>query len=244
MNPLNQLPRREFLAQSSAAVLAGGVLSSVTSQARANQNQSAGFTLPKLPYAYDALEPIIDKQTMTIHHTKHHQGYVDKLNAALESEPDLAAMSIEQLLAKLDSLPENVRTAVRNNGGGHANHSLFWKCMTPKGSDGTTVRDSKLSQAIESGFGSFDKLKEQFSAAGGSQFGSGWAWLVAGDGKLEIMSTPNQDSPLSMGKTPLLGLDVWEHAYYLKYQNRRADYISAWWDVVNWQQVSKNFAAV
>ncbi len=238
----NKLPRREFITHSSAALLAGGVLANLSSEARAQvqEDHSHDFTLPKLPYAYDALEPVIDEKTMTIHHTKHHQGYVDKLNAALVDQHDLTHMSVEDLVSHLDKVPESIRTTVRNNGGGHANHSLFWKCMKPVG--GEMAMGTKLSTAIESTFGSFAKLKEQFSTAGATQFGSGWAWLVASDGKLEVVATANQDSPLSMGKRPILGLDVWEHAYYLEYQNRRADYIDAWWKVVNWEQVAKNLA--
>ncbi len=239
-----KLPRRDFITHSSAALLAGGVLSNLSSRTVAQESEDHvhGFTLPKLPYAYDALEPVIDEKTMTIHHTKHHQGYVDKLNAALVDHHHLLHKSVEDLVSDLDKLPEAVRTAVRNNGGGHANHSLFWKCMKPVG--GEVSINSNLAGVIESTFGSMDKLKEQFSTAGASQFGSGWAWLVASDGKLEVVATANQDSPLSMGKTPILGLDVWEHAYYLQYQNRRADYIDAWWKVVNWEQVAKNLAAI
>lgn len=195
------------------------------------------FTLPPLPYAPDALEPHVDKATMEIHHGKHHNAYVTNLNKALESAPDLQNKSIEELLANnLSSVPENIRTAVRNNGGGHYNHTMFWQIMGPNG--GSPSGD--IADAINSSFGSFDTFKEKFAAAATTRFGSGWAWLVKGaDGKLDITSTPNQDNPVMEGKYPVLGLDVWEHAYYLKYQNRRPDYIGAWWNVVNWQEVSR-----
>ncbi|MHC5052415.1 MAG: superoxide dismutase, partial [Planctomycetota bacterium] len=182
--------------------------------------------LPPLPYAHDALEPHIDTRTMEIHHGKHHQAYVNNLNKALEAHPELAARPVEDLLADLRSVPDGVRLAVRNNGGGHANHSLFWTSMGPgKGGTPTGV----LADAISSTFGSFEAFQERFAAAAASRFGSGWAWLVNNGGALDVLSTPNQDSPLLEGKTPLLGLDVWEHAYYLKYQNRRPDYVTAWW---------------
>lgn len=197
--------------------------------------------LPALPYAHNALEPHIDARTMEIHHGKHHQGYVNNLNAALEGHADLQGKSVEELLKNLNAVPESIRTAVRNNGGGHANHSLFWPCMSPNGGG---EPDGDLAAAINSAFGSFAAFKEQFSKAAATRFGSGWAWLcVNSSGGLEITSTPNQDSPLSEGLTPILGLDVWEHAYYLHYQNRRPDYIAAWWNVVNWAQVAKNYAA-
>ncbi|WP_018661496.1 superoxide dismutase SodA [Heyndrickxia acidiproducens] len=196
------------------------------------------YTLPQLPYAYDALEPYIDKETMNIHHTKHHNTYVTNLNQALEGHDDLAAKSVEDLISNLDAVPENIRTAVRNNGGGHANHSLFWTLLSPNG--GGEPKGALL-DAINSKFGSFEKFKEQFAAAAKGRFGSGWAWLVVDNGQLEITSTPNQDSPLSEGKTPVLGLDVWEHAYYLKYQNRRPEYINAFWNVVNWDEVAKRY---
>ncbi|GER66908.1 superoxide dismutase [Mn] [Weizmannia acidilactici] len=198
------------------------------------------YTLPQLPYAYDALEPYIDKETMNIHHTKHHNTYVTNLNKALEGHDDLAAKSVEDLIADLDAVPEDIRTAVRNNGGGHANHSLFWKLLSPNGGG---EPKGALADAINSKFGSFEKFKEQFSAAAAGRFGSGWAWLVVNNGELEITSTPNQDSPLSEGKKPILGLDVWEHAYYLKYQNRRPEYIAAFWNVVNWDEVAKLYEA-
>jgi len=199
----------------------------------------APFSLPPLPYAPDALEPHIDKMTMEIHHGKHHGAYVTNLNKALESAPDLAGKSIEQILANnCAAVPENVRAAVRNNGGGHINHSMFWQIMAP-GAGGQPV--GHVGQAITGTFGGFDAFKEKLSQAGMTRFGSGWAWLVKSAGKLEIISTPNQDSPVMEGKFPVMGVDVWEHAYYLKYQNRRADYLSAWWNVVNWPEVEKRF---
>jgi Fe-Mn family superoxide dismutase len=197
---------------------------------------------PPLPYPYDALEPHIDTRTMQIHHDKHHQGYVNKLNAALEGHPDLQAKSVEELLGDLDALPESIRTAVRNNGGGHANHTLFWPSMSP---DGGGEPEGALAEAINATFGSFSAFKEQFSQAAATRFGSGWAWLcVDGGGSLQVLSTPNQDSPLSQGLTPILGLDVWEHAYYLNYQNRRPDYIAAFWNIVNWDEVALRLEAV
>jgi superoxide dismutase, Fe-Mn family len=196
------------------------------------------FTLPPLPYPTDALEPHIDARTMEIHHTKHHQAYVNNLNAAIEKAPELASKSLDDLMRGINSVPEAVRTAVRNNGGGHWNHSLFWQLMGPgKGGEPT----GKLADAIKSAFGDFSKFKEQFAAAGAGRFGSGWAWLLNDGGKLSITSTPNQDNPLMDGKTAILGLDVWEHAYYLKYQNRRPDYIAAWWNVVNWDAVADRY---
>lgn len=196
--------------------------------------------LPDLPYGYDALEPHIDAETMRIHHTKHHQGYVNNLNAALEKHPELGEKTVEQLLSDLDSVPQDVRTAVRNNGGGHANHSLFWPCMAP-GAGGAP--SGELAAAVDSAFGSFDAFRESFAKAAATRFGSGWAWLCAGGGgELLITSTANQDNPVSEGLKPILGLDVWEHAYYLNYQNRRPDYVEAWWNVVNWERVGENFA--
>ena len=199
------------------------------------------FTLPPLPYDFAALEPHIDAKTMEIHHGKHHQTYVTNLNAAVEKAPELQGMSIEELLKGVNSAPEAVRTAVRNNGGGHWNHSFFWTIMGPKAGGEPT---GPLGDAIKASFGGFDKLKEQVGAAAAGRFGSGWAWLLNDGGKLSISSTPNQDNPLMEGKSPdsvLLGVDVWEHAYYLKYQNRRPDYVTAWWNVVNWSVVSKRF---
>ena len=199
------------------------------------------FELPPLPYPENALEPHIDARTMSIHHDKHHAAYTNNLNAALESQPGLAGKSIEALLGNLDAVPEAVRMTVRNNGGGYANHNLFWEIMGPNGGGEPT---GALAQAINSAFGSFASFKEQFAKAATTRFGSGWAWLYVGkDGKLAVGSTPNQDTPLMEGNTPILGLDVWEHAYYLNYQNRRPDYISAWWNVVNWDTVAAKYAA-
>ena len=200
-------------------------------------------TLPALPYAFDALEPHIDAQTMQIHHGKHHQAYVNNLNAALDKHSQLHEKSLEALLADLNSVPDDVRNAVRNNGGGHWNHSLFWTLMAPSGGGDPT---GALGTAITATFGAFDKFKEQFAAAGVSRFGSGWAWLIRKGSALSIVSIPNQDNPLMDGvasRDILLGLDVWEHAYYLKYQNRRPDYIGAWWNVVNWKAVSDRFGS-
>jgi Fe-Mn family superoxide dismutase len=196
--------------------------------------------LPQLPYAYDALEPYIDKETMIIHHTKHHQAYVNNLNATLEAYPDLQKETVEDLIVNIDLLPASIRTAVRNNGGGHANHSLFWKLLSPNGGGTPT---GAIAEAIIKKYGSFDKFKEEFNKAAVTRFGSGWAWLVLNKGELEVLSTANQDSPLSEDKTPLLTLDVWEHAYYLHYQNRRPEYIDAFWNIVNWDQVEKNYQA-
>jgi Fe-Mn family superoxide dismutase len=199
------------------------------------------FTLPPLPYATDALEPYIDKMTMEIHHGKHHNAYVTNLNKALESAPELADKSIEELLANNCAIvPEAIRTAVRNNGGGHINHSMFWNIMTAHSASGQP--EGALLEAINSTFGSFDTFKEKVNAAGATRFGSGWAWLVKSGGKLEVISTANQDSPIMEGKYPVLGVDVWEHAYYLKYQNRRPDYLGAWWSVANWKEIEKRFA--
>lgn len=197
------------------------------------------FTLPDLAYAYDALEPYIDEQTMKLHHSKHHQTYIDKLNTALEGKEEWANKSIEEILANLDSLPEDIKTTVRNNGGGHYNHSFFWQIMAPNQSG---VPKDEIASAIDNTFGSFDNFKEKFTEAAVGRFGSGWAWLVDKNGKLEIISTGNQDSPISEGSKPILGLDVWEHAYYLKYQNRRPEYIDAWWKVVNWAEVSRRLS--
>jgi Fe-Mn family superoxide dismutase len=196
--------------------------------------------LPKLPYPFDALEPHIDARTMEIHHGKHHQAYVNNLNAALDKHPDLHKKSIQELLAGISTVPDDIRNAVRNNGGGHFNHTMFWQIMGPKAGGEPT---GKLADAIKTAFGDFTKFKEQLAQAGVSRFGSGWAWLLARGGKLSIESTANQDSPIMEGKTPILGVDVWEHAYYLKYQNRRPDYIAAWWNVVNWAEVGKRFEA-
>lgn len=198
------------------------------------------FELPQLPYAYDALEPNIDKETMNIHHTKHHNTYVTNLNNALEGNEELLSKSVEEVISNLGAVPEPVRMAVRNNGGGHANHSLFWKVISPNGGGEPT---GELADAINSKFGSFANFKEEFAKAATTRFGSGWAWLAVNEGELEVTSTPNQDSPLMEGKKPLLGLDVWEHAYYLKYQNRRPEYINSFWNIVNWDEVSKLYSA-
>ncbi|WP_404428727.1 superoxide dismutase [Sutcliffiella horikoshii] len=194
------------------------------------------YELPQLPYAYDALEPHIDKETMNIHHTKHHNTYVTGINAALEGQAELQGKSVEELISNMDAVPENIKTAVRNHGGGHANHSLFWNILTP---GGATSPNGELADALTSKFESFDNFKDEFAKAAATRFGSGWAWLVVNNGELEITSTPNQDSPLMEGKTPVLGLDVWEHAYYLNYQNRRPDYINAFFNVINWDVVGK-----
>jgi Fe-Mn family superoxide dismutase len=197
------------------------------------------YTLPPLPYPTNALEPHIDAQTMEIHHGKHHQAYVTNLNAALEKAPELANKSLDDLLRNLNSVPDAVRTAVRNNGGGHWNHTQFWRTMSPNAGGKPS---GKLAQAIDAAFGDFEKFKETFNAAGGSRFGSGWVWLLNEGGKLSIVSTPNQDNPLMDGKpAPILGNDVWEHAYYLKYQNRRPDYLKAWWNTVDWSEVGKRY---
>jgi len=193
-------------------------------------------SLPALPYPTDALEPHIDKMTMEIHHGKHHQAYVTNLNAALDKHPDLHAKSVEDLLRSINTVPEDIRTAVRNNGGGHANHSMFWQVMGPNAGGAPS---GKIADAINGCFGGFDKFKEELKKAGVGRFGSGWAWVIDQGGKLAIESTPNQDSPLMEGKKVVFGVDVWEHAYYLKYQNRRPDYLDAWWNVVNWAEINK-----
>jgi len=198
------------------------------------------FEVPPLPYAYNALEPYIDEATMHFHHDNHHQTYVTNLNNALANYPELQSKTIEELLSNLDAIPEAIRTAVRNNGGGHWNHTFFWEIMAPNAGG---APDGELAAAIDAAFGSFDAFKEQFKAAALGRFGSGWAWLVAAkDGSLSIMSTPNQDNPLMEGKTAILGIDVWEHAYYLKYQYKRAAYVDAWWNVVNWAKVAEHYA--
>jgi len=200
-------------------------------------------TLPALPYDFAALEPHIDTQTMQIHHGKHHQAYVNNLNGALDKHAELHKKTLEELLRGINTIPEDIRTAVRNNAGGHHNHSLFWTIMAPAGKGGGGEPAGALADAIKKTFGDFTKFKEQIAGAAISRFGSGWAWLTVAGGKLEVSSTANQDSPLMDGKVPVLGLDVWEHAYYLKYQNRRPDYIAAWWNVVNWTEVGKRFEA-
>ncbi len=246
--------RRRFLF--GAGAVGAGILSSGDSAAqlllagnakefRGNANpiseeKTVAFTLPPLPYAFDALEPYIDAQTMQIHHDKHHAAYVNNLNKALEPYPNLQSKSLEDLLKGLDSLPDAIRTPVRNNAGGHWNHSYFWPILKVNGGSGPT---GDLAAAISSTFGSFADFKTKFAAAGAGRFGSGWAWLLVKDGKLVIDSTPNQDTPFSLGGKVVLGLDVWEHAYYLKYQNRRPDYIEAFWSVVNWDEIAKFYAA-
>ena len=199
------------------------------------------YSLPDLPYAYDALEPYVDARTMEIHHSKHHNTYITNVTKALEGHDDLAAKSVEDLITDLDSVPEGIRTAVRNNGGGHANHSLFWTVLSGSGGGAPS---GDLAAAIDSDLGGLDAFKEKFATAGTTRFGSGWAWLIAKGGKLDVISTPNQDSPLMTGEgTPILALDVWEHAYYLNYQNRRPDYIAAFWNVVNWEEAASRFVA-
>lgn len=198
------------------------------------------YTLPDLPYAYDALEPYIDEETMHLHHDKHHNTYVTNLNAAIEKYPELGEKTIEELLSDMDAIPTDIKTAVRNNGGGHANHSFFWEIMAPNAGGEPT---GEIKEAINEAFGDFSSFKEEFKKAAAGRFGSGWAWLVMENGKLAITSTANQDSPLMEGKTPILGLDVWEHAYYLKYKNVRPDYIAAFWNVIKWDEVNKRFEA-
>lgn len=198
------------------------------------------YTLPDLPYAYDALEPYIDEETMHLHHDKHHNTYVTNLNAAIEKYPELGEKTIEELLSDMDAIPTDIKTAVRNNGGGHANHSFFWEIMVPNAGGEPT---GEIKEAINEAFGDLSSFKEEFKKAAAGRFGSGWAWLVMENGKLAITSTANQDSPLMEGKTPILGLDVWEHAYYLKYKNVRPDYIAAFWNVINWDEVNKRFEA-
>jgi Fe-Mn family superoxide dismutase len=200
----------------------------------------AKYSLPDLPYSYDSLEPHIDAKTMEIHHTKHHQTYVDKLNAALEGHDDLSFDDVDELLRNFKKVPTDIQTPVRNHGGGHSNHSLFWPLLS---GDGGGEPGGAVAEAIKGTFGSFKEFKEKFNTAATNHFGSGWAWLVVDGGKLDVFSLPNQDSPLMEGKTPVLGLDVWEHAYYLKYQNRRPEYIEAFWNVVNWEEVNRRFQA-
>jgi superoxide dismutase, Fe-Mn family len=235
---MHSLTRRQLLqaAGAGAAALALTHLSPLSVFAEADE---PGFKLPPLPYGYDALEPNIDAKTMELHHDKHHQAYVTNLNAALKDHPEYFKKSIEEIMMEIDKVPEKIRQAVINNGGGHANHSFFWKIMSPKGGK----PDGDLAKAIDKSFESFDKFQAALTDAAMKRFGSGWAWLVADKGKLEIISTGNQDSPLSKGQTPIMGVDVWEHAYYLKYQNRRADYVKAWWNVVNWKEAGEHYAA-
>jgi Fe-Mn family superoxide dismutase len=249
MNPHNSVSRRDALKTlgAGAALLSVGALAARAADAAKTGASTASmvatsqpFTLPKLAYAYDALEPHIDAKTMEIHHSKHHQAYITNANNALTNQPSLQKLSAEEMLRNLSALPEAVRTVLRNNVGGHVNHAFFWRVIGPNGG-GTP--SGQIGDVIAKGFGSFDAFKTQFADAATKRFGSGWAWLTAKDGKLAITSTANQDSPLSEAATPLLGLDVWEHAYYLKYQNRRADYITAFWNVVKWDQVAANYAA-
>jgi len=231
------MTRREALQHTAIAAAAAVVLPTTLAQAQAAD--TGPFTLPALPYATDALEPHLDARTMEIHHGKHHAAYVANLNKAVADFPDLARKTVTELLQDLNALPEAIRTAVRNHGGGHANHTLFWQVMKPHGGG---EPKGELARAIEQHFGSFNAFKQSFGQAALGQFGSGWAWLTLRQGRLAIEASPNQDTPLSNGGQPLLGLDVWEHAYYLKYQNRRADYIAAWWNVVNWDYVAERFA--
>jgi Fe-Mn family superoxide dismutase len=235
------MTRRQAIKTTALAGVALATLPAAIAQTNSSMPTapSGTFTLPPLPYAYDALEPHIDAETMHIHHDKHHAAYVANLNKAVANLPQTISFSVEILLKELPSLPENIRTAVRNNGGGHYNHSLFWLMMKPNGGGEPT---GELAKAMDADFGGFDAFKEKFTKAAVTQFGSGWAWLVLDGGKLKIEDAPNQDSPISQGKPVLLGLDVWEHAYYLKNQNRRADYITAWWNVVNWDFVSERYA--
>jgi Fe-Mn family superoxide dismutase len=233
------MTRRHALKTAALASAACAALPHCIAQAQPAPAAAGPFTLPSLPYATDALEPHIDAQTMQIHHDKHHAAYVANLNKAVAEFPELAKKSVEDLVKDLDALPEKIRTAVRNNGGGHFNHSLFWQMMKK---DGGGEPRGELARAIATGFGSFTKFKLDFTIAGVGVFGSGWAWLVVQEGKLAIQRAANQDNPLSQGAQPLLGLDVWEHAYYLKYQNRRPDYINAWWNVVNWDFVAERYA--
>ena len=242
----NEVLRRDFLVQGAAAVVVASAIPGFGSKAGAAVSKETTslvcqpeFTLPSLPYACDALVPVIDEMTMTIHHTKHHQAYINNLNTALKDHPDLAGKTVNDLLKSLADLPEAIRTAVRNNGGGHANHSLFWTWMRAPQENNAPA--GELADAIDSKFGSFEKFQEAFAKKAMGQFGSGWAWLVAGKSGLDVVSTANQDSPVSEGNQPLLGIDVWEHAYYLHYQNKRADYVAAWWKVVNWDEVARGF---
>ena len=239
------LNRRNFLlllgATTGAAAL--GIFPAAAAADSTSQSKQGGtkdtFDLPPLPYDYKALEPHIDEATMRFHHDKHHAGYVKNLNEAVNKYPQLKGKSAEELISDLNSIPEDIRTAVRNNGGGHVNHTMYWKIMSPNGGGEPT---GALADAINKTFGSFENFKKQFNEAGSKRFGSGWAWLVrTKDGKLMVMNTPNQDSPYMEGMYPIMGNDVWEHAYYLKYQNRRADYLNAWWNVVNWDEVNKRF---
>ena len=239
--PMKQaITRRQALKTTAAATAACAVALSELNVFEARAESPPPFTLPPLPYGFDALEPHIDARTMEIHHDKHHAGYVAKLNAAVAATPALAGKTVEELLRDLDALPEAVRTAVRNNGGGHHNHSLFWKMMK-KGGGGQP--GGEVAKAIDRAFGSVAQFRDAFTKAALTQFGSGWAWLTLREGELQLEATPNQDTPLAAGRTPLLGIDVWEHAYYLHYQNRRADYVAAWFNVVDWDFVAERYAA-
>jgi Fe-Mn family superoxide dismutase len=241
------LNRRHFLYLLGAGAGALALDACAFAETAANSKQTStpktgAIELPPLPYAYEALEPHIDASTMRFHHDKHHATYVKNLNAALDKYPQLKSRTVEQMLANLNSIPKDIQTMVRNNGGGHVNHSMFWRIMKPNGGGEPT---GAIASAIKQNFGDFAAFKKQFNAAGSGRFGSGWVWLVGNKGgKLEITTTPNQDSPLSEGKYPIMGNDVWEHAYYLKYQNRRADYLDAWWNVLNWDEINKRFANV
>jgi superoxide dismutase, Fe-Mn family len=238
---VNPLDRRQFLVRTGGALAAGLIIGG---GAAAGEAAPEVFKLPPLPYPADALEPFIDKMTMEIHHGKHHAAYVANLNKALADHPDLHKKTVKELLEGLNTLPEAIRTAVRNQGGGHHNHSIFWPSMKAKGAGGGGEPEGKLADEIKASFGGFAQMKEKMTEAATKVFGSGWAWLVKKpEGKLEVLSMPNQDSPLSQGLQPLLGLDVWEHAYYLKYQNRRPEYIAAWWNVVNWEAVGKRLTS-
>jgi Fe-Mn family superoxide dismutase len=234
--PMQKLTRREMLWTAGA-----GAAAVVLSPLLARADEKPGFTLPKLPYAYDALEPSIDERTMEIHHDKHHAAYVASLNNTLKDSPDLLKMDIFELMRKIKDVPEKIRQAVINFGGGHANHSMFWVMMAAGGKGGGGEPKGEVAKAIDKTFKSFADFKKQFSAAAVGRFGSGWAWLVLDKGEPVILSTANQDCPLMTGKTPLLGIDVWEHAYYLKYQNLRANYVEAWWKVVNWDDVAERY---
>ncbi|WP_372365947.1 superoxide dismutase [Candidatus Uabimicrobium sp. HlEnr_7] len=231
--------RRDFLIKSGQVVALGAAGVFTSCNAESTSGVTVEHKLPKLTYNYKDLEPHIDAQTMEIHHSKHHQGYVNKLNKALKGQNNLLNKSVEELLKDLSSIPDNIRDGIRNNGGGHYNHSLFWESMHPQAKN---LTDGKLKSALQKEFSSIDKFKETFFKQTKSVFGSGWGWLVVKDGKLQIITTPNQDNPISEGATPILGLDVWEHAYYLKYQNLRGDYIKAWWNIVNWEVIETRYA--
>ncbi len=242
---MSELSRREVLSGIGTLAAAGASIHVLGGSVLGDQSAKEGgqFKLPPLPYDYNALEPYIDEQTMRIHHDKHHGAYVDNLNKALQGHDDLQKLNIQQLLRRIDTVPESIRQAVINNGGGHSNHTIFWGVMAPPGKGGGGEPVGELASAIKSTFGSFGTLKEKLNDAGLKRFGSGWAWLLLDkDGKLTIESAANQDSPYMKGLKPILGIDVWEHAYYLKYQNRRADYLNAWWSVVSWQAVGERYA--